>query len=290
VVNYVAGVAARTGLAPGASFALVQPLTVDSSKTAIFPPLLSGGTLHLISPERALVPGALAAYLRRHEVDALKIAPSHLAALEGASPTADLLPRGWLIFGGEASRTDWALDLKRTAAACQVFNHYGPTEATVGMLACRIEAGLTSGPSRTTPLGRPLANSRAYLLDRAGQAVPPGISGELYIGGAGVARGYHGRPELTAERFVPDPFAPRLGARLYRRRQDRVPRPNRRPGEDPRFPHRAGGDRGRALPAPGGAGGDRRGPRRPWWRPPSGGVCGDAGRSRGTCRAAPFPG
>src|SRR5262249_43791887 len=156
------------------------------------PPLLGGGTLHLISQERALAPGALAAYLRRHEVDALKIAPSHLAALQGASPTADLLPRGWLIFGGEASRPEWALDLARASATCRVFNHYGPTEATVGMLTCRIEAGLTSGPSLTTPLGRPLANSRAYLLDHAGRPVPPGIAGELYIGGAGVARGYEG--------------------------------------------------------------------------------------------------
>ncbi|MEA2695571.1 MAG: hypothetical protein QOJ16_4958, partial [Acidobacteriota bacterium] len=216
VVHYVQGVSARTELAPAASFALVQPLTVDSSKTAIFPPLLGGGTLHLISQERALAPGALAAYLRRHEVDGLKIAPSHLAALQAASPTADLLPRGWLIFGGEASRTEWALDLARGTATCRVFNHYGPTEATVGMLACRIEPGLGSGPSQTTPLGRPLANSRAYLLDHAGQAVPPGISGELYIGGAGVARGYHGRPELTAERFVPDPFDPHPGLRLYR--------------------------------------------------------------------------
>ncbi|HEV7517360.1 MAG TPA: amino acid adenylation domain-containing protein, partial [Thermoanaerobaculia bacterium] len=219
VVNYVRGVAARTGLAPGASFALVQPLTVDSSKTAIFPPLLGGGTLHLISPERALAPGALAAYLRRHAVDGLKIAPSHLAALQGFSRTAELLPRGWLIFGGEASRPEWALGLAQAAGTCRVFNHYGPTEATVGMLACRIEAGLTSGPSATTPLGRPLANSRAYLLDRAGQPVPPGISGELYIGGAGVARGYHGRPELTAERFLPDPWAGvsgEPGARLYR--------------------------------------------------------------------------
>ena len=216
VVNYVRGVAARTELAPDASFALVQPLTVDSSKTAIFPPLLGGGTLHLISQERALAPGALAAYLRRHEVGGLKIAPSHLAALQGASPTADLLPHGWLIFGGEASRTDWALDLARSSASCRVFNHYGPTEATVGVLACRIAPDLTGGPTLTTPLGRPLANSRSYLLDRAGQPVPPGTSGELHLGGAGIARGYHGRPDLTAERFVPDLFAPEPGARLYR--------------------------------------------------------------------------
>ena len=219
VVRYVQGVAERTGLSPGASFALVQPVTVDSSKTAIYPPLLGGGTLHLISQERALAPGALAAYLRRHEVDALKIAPSHLAALQATSPTADLLPRGWLIFGGEASRPDWALELVRAAPRCGVFNHYGPTEATVGMLVNRIEAGMPTGPSQTTPLGRPLPGARAYLLDRAGQPVPTGISGELYIGGIGgayVTRGYHGRPGLTAERFVPDAFGPEPGGRLYR--------------------------------------------------------------------------
>ncbi len=215
VVNYAMGVAERLGGGPGASFALVQPLTVDSSVTAIFPPLLTGGCLHVVPRERALDARALAATFARHPVDCLKIAPSHLAAL-GAD--AGLLPRRWLIVGGEASQLAWLRRLAGAAPACAVFNHYGPTEATVGVLMHRVgpergEAG--AGFSAAAPVGRPLANARAHLLDERLLPVPRGSVGRLYIGGACLARGYLGRPELTAEVFVPDPFSALPGARLY---------------------------------------------------------------------------
>jgi amino acid adenylation domain-containing protein len=212
LLNYLRGLEERLDVPPGGSFAMVQPLTVDSCKTAFYPPLLTGGALHLISEERALDPRGLAAYFREHRVDGLKIAPSHLAALQSGAATAAVLPRELLVFGGEASRRDWALEL-RAAGVCRVFNHYGPTEATVGMLTCRVEPGLATGPSLTTPVGRPLAGSRAHVLDRRMEPVPPGVAGELYIGGLCVARGYLGRPDLTAERFVPDPWE--RGGRLY---------------------------------------------------------------------------
>jgi amino acid adenylation domain-containing protein len=234
VVNYALGVgeriAGRGGRGgggggangaggPGASFALVQPLTVDSSVTAIFPPLLTGGCLHVVPRDGALDARALAATFARHPIDCLKIAPSHLAALcAGTTEEAALLPRRWLIVGGEPSQLAWLRRLADAAPKCAVFNHYGPTEATVGMLMYHVgrEHGAAGAAfSAATPVGRPLANARAYLLDERLQPVPRGSLGRLYIGGACLARGYLGRPELTAEVFVPDPFSAQPGGRLY---------------------------------------------------------------------------
>jgi acyl-coenzyme A synthetase/AMP-(fatty) acid ligase len=110
--------------------------------------------------------------------------------------------------GGEACS---AATVARWANGREFINGYGPTEATVYSAIARCRPG--HGPP---PLGQPIQNTRLYVLDRHGQPVPVGVPGELYIGGAGVARGYRQRPDLTAERFVPDPFGSEPGARLYR--------------------------------------------------------------------------
>ncbi|HEV7518809.1 MAG TPA: amino acid adenylation domain-containing protein, partial [Thermoanaerobaculia bacterium] len=215
-VNYLRAIEARLDLVSGATFAMVQPLTVDSCKTVVFPSLLLGGLLHLIPEGQVLDRQALVESFQRHPVDVLKIAPSHLGALLGSPPLSALLPRGRLVLGGEASRRDWAVGLGGIVDGCRVFNHYGPTEATVGMLVCSVIADLPTGPSLTTPLGRPLANTGAHVLDREMKLVPLGVHGELFVAGDCLARGYLGRTDLTAERFVPDPHAQEPGDRLYR--------------------------------------------------------------------------
>ncbi|HEX2094113.1 MAG TPA: amino acid adenylation domain-containing protein, partial [Longimicrobiaceae bacterium] len=127
-----------------------------------------------------------------------------------------LLDGGWegrpglrALCGGEALLPGMAERLLERVA--ELWNVYGPTETTVWSTAHRVE-----GSGKTPPIGRPIAGTRVYVLDDGGAPVPPGLPGELCIGGAGVARGYLGRPELTAERFVPDPFSPEPGARMYR--------------------------------------------------------------------------
>ncbi|MFL6199517.1 MAG: amino acid adenylation domain-containing protein [Thermoanaerobaculia bacterium] len=213
LAHYAGAVLERLDLDGPASFATVSTLSADLGNTSIFPALLTGGTLHVLKAERAADPAAMAGYFGRETVDCLKIVPSHLRALRAAS--LPVLPRRRLVFGGEALPWADVDEVRALAPGCAVLNHYGPTESTVGVLTHRIVDGAPRR-SATVPLGRPLANVRVYVVDAAGQPVPAGIPGELLLGGAGLARGYLGRPELTAERFVPDPFGVEPGARLYR--------------------------------------------------------------------------
>ena len=215
LAGYLCGLRERLGLAPGAACATVSTLGADLGHTAVFPPLAWGGALHVISEERIFEGDALAEYFDVHDIDLLKITPSHLAALQGGDPRR-VLPRRWLVLGGESSPLGWADELVRAAGECAVFNHYGPTETTVGALAFHATPGRPSTPSSTLVLGRPLPGCRVYVADSRLRPVPPGVAGELLIGGAGLARGYLRRAALTAERFVPDPFSGHPGARLYR--------------------------------------------------------------------------
>jgi amino acid adenylation domain-containing protein len=216
IVNYVAGVAERLRLEPGMSYATVSTIAADLGNTVIFPALATGGCLHVIAQERAESAARLAEYFARERIDVLKIVPSHLAALQSGRDAAEVMPARRLILGGEASRLDWIERLRSLAPGCEIFNHYGPTEATVGVLTYAVGSSLPSTPTGTLPLGRPLPGSSIHLLDPRGQPVAPGEKGELCIGGRGVARGYLNRAELTAERFVRDPFSAAPGARLYR--------------------------------------------------------------------------
>lgn len=219
LVNYVRGVSERLGLPAGASYATVSTIAADLGNTALFPALCGGGCLHVVSAERATDAERWREYFGRHSIDCLKIVPSHLSALLGRGDLdAQMLPRKVLVLGGEASSWELVERIAQAAPALRIFNHYGPTETTVGALTYAVEPGLGSAEvgSMTVPLGRPLPNYQVYLLNSYLQPVPVGTAGEIYIGGAGVGRGYLNQEELTAERFVRDPFRPGTDARLYR--------------------------------------------------------------------------
>ncbi|GIH27592.1 hypothetical protein Aph01nite_59020 [Acrocarpospora phusangensis] len=218
VLEYLAGVRERLAVEPGGSYALLQSLSFDFGITVFYLSLLTGGTLHLLNPR--LPAAELAETLRA--TDYLKITPSHLASL---LQEADVLPRKLLILGGEASQAGWAASLVRPGL--RVVNHYGPTEATVGVTTHEVApAPGDDGMGLATddgirpaggmlPVGRPLPGACAYILDERGEPAPVGVVGEICLGGDRLARGYLGRPGLTAEKFVPDPYG-EPGARLYR--------------------------------------------------------------------------
>jgi amino acid adenylation domain-containing protein len=215
---YVAAVLERMALPPGSSFATVSTIAADLGNTAVFPALCSGGALHVLSRERLADAEGMAEYFGRHDVDCLKIVPSHLSALMAGPQPGGVLPRRLLVLGGEASSWGLVDRVRELAPGCRVLNHYGPTETTVGVLTCPTW-NLSDRRAPGVPLGWPLGRTRSVVVDDRLQPVPAGVPGELLVGGPQVTRGYLGRPGLTAERFVPDPFADPAGepgARLYR--------------------------------------------------------------------------
>ncbi|MFH9354567.1 amino acid adenylation domain-containing protein [Kitasatospora sp. NPDC017646] len=212
LANYVGSAAERLALGrPGGRYALLQAQVTDLGNTTLFTSLATGGELHLLDADAAMDPGAVADCLAEQGIDYLKAVPSHLAALS-VDGVERVLPARSLVLGGEAATAGWLRELVAAAGDRRVFNHYGPTETTVGVLTAELTAAsVATGPA---PIGGPLANTRVYVLDERLQPVPIGAPGELYVAGAGLARGYVGRPDLTAERFTACPFEP--GARMYR--------------------------------------------------------------------------
>jgi amino acid adenylation domain-containing protein len=216
LVNYTHYMCGRLGAADGLHFATVSTLSADLGNTCVFPALVSGGCLHVIPYEMAMDGKRVAAYAARNPIDVLKITPSHLAALLASADGGEILPRKTLVLGGEASSWDLVQRIQ-AAGRCAVINHYGPTETTVGSLTFSANGqGGCRDLTATVPVGQPIANTQVYVLDANRRPVPVGVAGELFIAGDGVAQGYLNQPEQTAERFVPDPFAGRADARMYR--------------------------------------------------------------------------
>lgn len=210
--NYLRAVRPRLRLHDGASYAMVSTFAADLGNTAIFSALATGGCLHVISRARATNPDSMAEYFGRHEIDCLKIPPSHLEALLEASTPARILPRRCLVVGGEPLHHHLVARIEELAPDCRIVNHYGPTEVTIGMSSYTVSENV-SRPA-VLPLGRPMVGTQVYLLDRHLAPVPFGVAAKLYVGGKSVTRGYLNRPELTAQRYVPNPFGP-AGTRLY---------------------------------------------------------------------------
>ncbi|WP_159083282.1 non-ribosomal peptide synthetase [Streptomyces sp. P3] len=210
LANYVSSVPGRVGFdAPGVRYALLQAQVTDLGNTVVFASLTTGGVLHVIDEGLVTDPSAVSAHLAEHGIDCVKIVPSHLAALSSVVGVEGVLPTRSLVLGGEAASPALVRELVEHAGDRGVFNHYGPTETTIGVATTRLEAD-----GSLVPVGTPVANTRFYVLDDALRPVPQGVAGELYVAGAQLARGYVRRPGLTAERFVAHPFEP--GARMYR--------------------------------------------------------------------------
>jgi amino acid adenylation domain-containing protein/non-ribosomal peptide synthase protein (TIGR01720 family) len=200
---------------PVEAYLLASSFAFDSSVAGLFWTLGDGGTLVLHREQSRLDLPELLATLERRRASHLLCLPSlHALILEHAAP-GQLDSLQTVIVAGEACPAPLVARHAERLPGVALANEYGPTEGTVWSSACFL-TGAGDAAARVVPIGRPIGNVRLYLLDRAVEPVPVGVHGELWIGGELLARGYLDRPELTAERFLPDPFAGTPGGRLYR--------------------------------------------------------------------------
>ncbi|MEU9291973.1 amino acid adenylation domain-containing protein, partial [Streptomyces sp. NPDC048275] len=185
-------------------------IAFDLTVTALYTPLVSGGCVRLADLKGETDETGDGVTIVQPTF--MKATPSHLALLGTLPDTAS--PAGTLILGGEQLLGESLAEWRERHPDVTVINAYGPTEATVNCTDFRLEPG-TPTPSGPVPIGRPFWNTQAYVLDASLQPVPTGVPGELYIAGTGLARGYLGRPDMTSERFVANPFGT-AGSRMYR--------------------------------------------------------------------------
>jgi amino acid adenylation domain-containing protein len=189
-------------------------ISFDLTVTALYTPLVAGGRIEIL-PEDVGGQNLVAALRQGKDRSLVKITPAHLALLSQQLSPEEAAGRTKLfVIGGENLLAESLQFWRESAPATRLINEYGPTETVVG--CCVYEVRPDDPRNGAIPIGRPIANTQLYILDRYGNPVPPGVAGELLVGGAGVARGYLNRPELTREKFIPDPFSGVTGARLYK--------------------------------------------------------------------------
>ncbi|MFE7133342.1 amino acid adenylation domain-containing protein [Streptomyces sp. NPDC057638] len=205
--NFVRDMRDRTAMTPGDRLLALTTIGFDIAHLELFVPLVSGATVVLADKELVHEPRELLRVVQDEAVTVVQATPSLWRGVAEAAP--EVLDRVRVLVGGEALPAELAEAL--TARASSVTNVYGPTETTIWSTAAELVRHTTGTP----PIGGPIGGTRLYLLDAALQLVPPGVPGELYIAGQGVARGYANRAGLTSDRFVADPFGP-PGERMYR--------------------------------------------------------------------------
>ena len=242
VVNFLASMVREPGLTETDTLLAVTTLSFDIAALEIYLPLITGARIVVAGREIAADGVRLAKLMLDYGATVMQATPATWRML---------LAGGWqgsrelkILCGGEALSEELAKQLLPRCAS--LWNLYGPTETTIWSAVQMVPASVGK-----VALGRPIANTQIYVLDAHLKPVPIGVLGELHIGGDSLARGYLNRPELTAEKFIANPFSDdpeptlqdRRSGSLPARRQHRVPRPHRQPGQDPRLPHRAGRDR-----------------------------------------------
>jgi acyl-CoA synthetase (AMP-forming)/AMP-acid ligase II len=207
VVNFLDDMRRQPGLSQQDSLLAVTTISFDIAALELFLPLSVGARLLLADRDTASDPVQLAATLAASGATVMQATPATWRMLLDSGWQGDAQLR--ILCGGEALSRLLADQLLQRCAA--LWNLYGPTETTIWSTVKEVQPG-----EGLMPIGRPIANTQIYLLDPHFQPVPIGVFGELYIGGDGLAWGYLGRPALTAEKFIPNPFSPEPGARLYR--------------------------------------------------------------------------
>ncbi|HEY0737422.1 MAG TPA: amino acid adenylation domain-containing protein [Herpetosiphonaceae bacterium] len=212
VCNHFAWMQARFPIDHNDAVLQQTSLSFDVSVWELFAPLAQGARLVIAGPGDEKDPPALAATIAAHHVTIIQIVPLLLRILLEEAAFTQYAGLRRVFCGGEAMPPDLPEQFYAHATA-ELVNMYGPTETCIDATYWVCERGAARA---RIPIGRPIGNAQAYILDQYRQIVPIGVAGELYIGGAGLARGYFNRPELTRERFVPHPFSADVAARLYK--------------------------------------------------------------------------
>ncbi|GAA3735253.1 hypothetical protein GCM10022225_17290 [Plantactinospora mayteni] len=211
IANRVDWAVRQHGLGPADRVLQKTALTFDAACWEFFAPLVSGGAVVLAPVGAEHDPAALVRAISRYGVTVFQGVPSVLRLVADDPGWRDCTSLRLLFSAGEPLHAELCRRLT-DGLKVSLWNTYGPTECAIDVTAHPYDPALPTGP---VPIGRPLANLRVLVLDPNGDPVPVGVAGELHAGGVGVARGYLGRPDLTAEKFVPDPYGP-PGSRLYR--------------------------------------------------------------------------
>ena len=217
LVNYLTWCRRAYPLDVGEGAPVHSSISFDLTVTALFAPLVAGRAVHLV-PEDLGIETLVAALRQQPNFSLVKITPAHLQMLNQQLSPAEAAGRTHaFIIGGENLLAETIAFWQKHAPDALLVNEYGPTETVVGCCVYCVPKGWSEAGS--VPIGRPIINTQLYILDAHLQPVPIGVRGELYIGGAGVARGYLNRPDLTAERFIADPFSlptANISKRLYK--------------------------------------------------------------------------
>lgn len=212
IANRVRWLAHRHKLGPADRFLLKTTIGFDAAGLELFSPLISGGAVAVAPADAERDPAALLRAVGDHRVTVLQGVPSVYRRLAEQSGWERATALRLIFSAGEPLHAELCGALAELAPRAEIWNTYGPTEASVDITEHRWDPAQRTG---AVPIGRPIANMRALVLDPAGRPVPVGVPGELHAGGIGLALGYQGRADQTAERFVPDPYGP-PGERLYR--------------------------------------------------------------------------
>ena len=208
LTNFLATMRKRPGFSNDDVLLAVTTMAFDIAGLELWLPLTTGASLILASREETVDPRRLIDILEKSKVSVMQATPSIWQMLLAAGWSGS--PHLKVLCGGEALSGSLANDLVPRGAS--TWNMYGPTETTIWSSSHQVSIS----EAIVTPIGQPIGNTTMYVLDANMQPIPVGVRGELFIGGAGVARGYLGKPELTAQKFMPDPFSSEAGARIYR--------------------------------------------------------------------------
>ncbi|WP_460091207.1 non-ribosomal peptide synthase/polyketide synthase [Pseudomonas sp. S2_E02] len=202
-------------LSTGAALLQKTPLSFDASVWELFWPLSCGMRLILAGPDDHRDPAALVQLIREQQVNVVQFVPALLQQFLEVAEVGECSSLTDVFCGGGALTAALVRSVREHLPQVRLHNVYGPTEATVDSTVWTLEAN-SPVPQGAPPIGKPLCNTRVYILDAHQQPTPLGVVGEMYLGGVQVARGYLNRPELSAERFLDYPFSDQPGARLYR--------------------------------------------------------------------------